>query len=463
MILEVMDRELIEKGFEPLRGIKALVVGLGRSGLSALSLLREAGAYVYATDRAVPSPLPEGVELVPYGEVPGGTELVVSSPGVAPEEEVLRKAKRKGIELIGELELTYRVLESLGIPWIAVTGTNGKSTTTSLIDFMLRLSGLKVVTGGNIGEAIGQKVLPLIRDGSILSTDYIVAEVSSFQLETIERFRPQIALVLNITPDHLDRYNSMDEYIEAKRAITKNQKEQDWIILNQDDPIVRGFSDDSPARALYFSIKEQTTGGYLREGSLYISINDREVELVSADAMPIKGAHNVENALAASLATYIVTAEPEPIRKALRQFRGLEHRMELVAVKNGVTYINDSKGTNVGAVVKSLEGLTGWVVLILGGRDKGGDFSPLRRFKDRIRRVIAIGEAKTKIRRSLGDSLVIEDAEDMFDAVKKASGVALRGDTVLLSPGCASFDMFRSFEHRGEVFKEAVKRLEKNE
>ncbi len=445
------------------RDLCALVVGLGRSGYSALKVLQYLGATVMGTDRRELDDLPSWLEMVPYGEIPDGINLLVQSPGVPDEEPLIKKARARGIEIIGELELTYRAFSGYEIPWIAITGTNGKSTTTTLIDLMLRASDLNVVTGGNIGNPIGAELLDILQKGGIEDIDYIVVEVSSFQLETIREFRPYISVVLNITPDHLDRYDNMNEYIDTKKAITSNQTDEDILVLNYDDDVVREFEYYTKARCFYFSLKEKVQGAYLFEDRLTINMQAKQAELLQVKEMALRGMHNVENALAASIVATCVNTDEVAIKKVLREFKGLSHRMEWVAEIDGINFINDSKGTNVGALLKSLEGFSSPVVLIMGGRDKGGDFTVLKRFSRRIKAIVAIGEAKGKIKKSLSDTFYIREAVDMFDAVKTASELAKRGDTVLLCPGCASFDMFKNFEHRGEVFKNMVMRIKKDE
>jgi len=463
MIAEIEHRAGLFEFKEGGRDLFALVVGLGRSGLSASRLLRHLGFSVMGTDRRNLDKLPQWLRIVPYGELPEGIDLLVQSPGVPDEEIVIKKARHRGVEIIGELELAYRVFKGYEIPWIAITGTNGKSTTTTLIDLMLRKSGFNVVTGGNIGTPIGDELLEISSHGDLKDIDYIVVEVSSFQLETIKEFSPHIAVVLNITPDHLDRYKDMNEYIDAKKAITSNQSSQDILVLNYDDETIREFKGFTEARCLYFSLKEKVEGAYLLDDRLMLNTGGKEREILKIKDLMIKGMHNVENALSAITVASSVNADDEAMKKALSQFKGLPHRMELVAEIGGVFYINDSKGTNIGAVVKSLEGFSRPVVLIMGGRDKGGDFSVLRGFTSKIKAIVTIGEAKKKIKESLDDVISIKEAADMSDAVKKAAGIAKRGDSVLLSPGCASFDMFKNYEHRGDVFKEIVMGMKRDE
>ncbi len=456
MITEMKDKEHLSEPVSGKRALTALVVGLGRSGLSAARLLKRQGFKVMGTDRKEVSRLPTWLELLSYGELPEDVELVVQSPGVPDEEPVIKRAKQRGIEIIGELELTYRLFRDYGIPWIAITGTNGKSTTTTLIDLMLREAGFNVVTGGNIGNPIGDEMLEVLGQDGIKGVDFVVVEVSSFQLETIKSLSPHVAVVLNISPDHLDRYPDMDAYIKAKRAITTGQTEEDILVLNYDDETVRGFKDYTRARCLYFSLKQRVQGAYLSGKTLVLDVDGKRTELLTTGQMALRGMHNVENALSAALVAYCLGAEAEAIKRTLRGFKGLPHRMEWVAEIDGITYINDSKGTNIGAVIKSLEGFSEPVVLIMGGKDKGADFSLLKRHCNKIKAIVSMGEAGKKIGDSLSDTFMVKEAVDMADAVMKATVLAERGDTVVLCPGCASFDMFKNFEHRGEVFKEVV-------
>ncbi|MCX7794673.1 MAG: UDP-N-acetylmuramoyl-L-alanine--D-glutamate ligase [Thermodesulfovibrionales bacterium] len=463
----------VEKKFR-LQGLKVLVVGLQRSGIGAALILKRLGANVRATDLKSIKELGEGVAgLIREGiDIKDGgheerdfleSDLIVISPGVRTDMHLLKKAKDAGVEVIGELEFAFRTVRSgltplkRDIPFYAVTGTNGKSTVTTLLGLILNNHGIRTSVCGNIGKAITAEILDMM-EGRVEYPDAFVVEVSSFQLETIKDFRPSIATILNITPDHLDRYRSMDEYIEAKARIGLNMKRDDFIILNADDPVVMKCRQMTDSEILYFSRKVPVEGIYLEKGGLKIKFKDREVEIDIKD-MKIKGVHNTENAMASTLMAFLAGASRESIEKTLREFRGLEHRTEFVEEIDGVLYINDSKGTNVGALMKSLEGFSN-IVLIAGGRDKKGDFSVLRPLiKERVKAMVLIGEAKEKIRESLGDLTLTVFASDMKDAVIRAKELARKGDVVLLSPGCASFDMFRDFEERGRIFKEIVREL----
>jgi len=444
-----------------IKGKRVLVVGLRKSGVSAANLLAGSGAEVTVTDMLPADELGEfagkllpSVRLALGGHPNGlfeGTDLIVLSPGVPTGIEPIKKARLKGIKVIGELELAY-LMAGGAVPFYAVTGTNGKSTTVTLLDLMLRKAGKKTLFGGNIGNAM---------TGEVQKTgDCAVVEVSSFQLETIETFRPHIAVILNITPDHMDRYRSMDEYREAKERISLNQTRDDFLVLNHDDPeTMAALKKDIKAQVFYFSRAETVKGVYTRAGVVYTNI-DGPAPLIGANEIRIKGVHNLENAMAASAMALLAGVPPDAVREALREFPGLPHRLEFVRELGGVRFVNDSKGTNIGAVAKSLEGFEKGVVLIAGGRDKAGDFTALRPLiKGRVKAVVLIGEAAEKIEKAVCDLTGCRYAGSMEEAVRLAMSLASKGDTVLLSPACASFDMFRDFEDRGRVFKEAVCRL----
>ncbi len=462
------NREMIMNGSDnsAFKGRVALVVGMGISGLGAAHLLKLLGAEVRITDSREEDRLMEQIMNLPEGilietgkhtvSMLDGVNLVILSPGVPASLPLVQEAYSRGIEVIGELELAYRVADN--IPWIAITGTNGKSTTTTLIDLMLKGAGYNVITGGNIGTSLSETMASYILAEKPERIDYIVAEVSSFQLEGINTFRPSIGMVLNISPDHLDRYRDMQEYIDAKKRIMLNMTEEDRLILNLDDPIVKDFSTETAADLWYFSRQSNALlkGAYVDSGYIVI----KQQRIIPVEGIGIKGLHNIENALAAGLCASLAGVDSSVIANVLRRFRGLEHRMEFVEEVDGVSFYNDSKGTNIGSVIKSLEGFEGEVVLILGGSDKGSDFTPLIPYlRERVRAVVAMGETKEKILSQLGGVIDVYTAEDMSDAVKRGYALAGSGGTVLLSPGCASFDMFENFEHRGRVFKEEVRRL----
>lgn len=455
-----------------MKGRKVLVFGLARSGVGAANLLSALGADVTVTDRKTGEELGEYLEklspvvrlkLGGHPETMNGTDLVVVSPGVPLDIMELKEAREKGIPVVGELELAYAITAGRPGPspaFLAVTGTNGKSTTTTLLDLMLRSSGFRTIIGGNIGTALTEELLPLLKGpGPFQAPDLIVVEVSSFQLEAIETFRPKGAVILNITPDHLDRYRSMEEYRDAKARIFLNQGSGDFLVLNADDPETRSLvpPQDAGRSVYFFSREREVEGVFASGGTVKYRLGNRSGELIRPEEIRIRGVHNLENAMAASAMALLAGCDPYPIAGVLREFPGLEHRMEFVRELDGVQYINDSKGTNVGAVLKSLDGFPEPVILIAGGRDKAGDFRQLRPLvRDRVKRLILIGEASGKIKGALGDIVTTDLARDLNEAVEIARKSAVPGDVVLLSPACASFDMFRDFEDRGRRFKEIV-------
>ena len=477
-----------------IKGKKITVVGLARSGAGAAKLLALMGAEVTVTDKRSEAELTDMVkELGPSvrlalgghpEEVFSAADLIVVSPGVPLEIRPIASAKAKGIPVIGELELAFELIEKAEsknpMPFLAVTGSNGKSTTTTLLDHMMRKAGFNTVFGGNIGNALTEEILktvqsqkPGVRGNENFSSfslhlpwDYVVAEVSSFQLEAIDSFRPHIASILNITPDHLDRYHSMAEYRDAKAAIYQNQRNSDFLVLNADDPGVlelykMHFRSGNPARpkVCFFSRSREVEGIYYKDGKVYCNMPDIACTayLIDADEIRIKGVHNLENAMAASAMALLANCPPGAVAESMKEFKGLEHRLELVRELDGVKYINDSKGTNVGAVVKSVESFQEPLVLIAGGRDKAGDFHALRELvSQKVRTVILIGEASGKIKDALGDVTDTRMAKDLAEAVTLSRQMAKKGDAVLLSPACASFDMFRDYEDRGRKFKKLV-------
>jgi UDP-N-acetylmuramoylalanine--D-glutamate ligase len=436
------------------KGKNATVVGLARSGVAAARALRALGATVTATDKKPLDRLSEQVRALGSGitiEAGGHPErvffdadLIVLSPGVPKIRQVV-DAKQRGVRVISELELAWLLSEA---PYIGITGTNGKSTVTTLTGLMLKRAGKRALVAGNIGNALTEDVALL------KAQDWIVAELSSFQLEDIETFRPRAAAILNVTQDHLDRYRDLGEYGAAKARIFMNQGREDLLVLNYDDPVVKAFAHRTAATVAPFSrLLRFNPGACVLDGRLTV---DGE-PVLPLEEIRIAGAHNVENALAAALLSRRAGADLSSIAAVLREFPGLEHRLEFVREKEGVSYINDSKGTNVGAVVKSLEGFSRSVILIAGGLDKGSDFGPLSEpIRRKVKLLVLIGKAADKMAEALGGSAETVLARTLQDAVGIASRRAVRGDIVLLSPACASFDMFRDFEDRGRQFKEAV-------
>jgi len=454
------DRPRTPSAFD---GLSVTVVGLARSGAAAANMLAEFGADVTVTDSkpadelaAYTGMLANGVKTVLGSHPEGlftGVDLVVVSPGVPLAIEPIRKARAAGVRVIGELELAYECSDS---KFAAITGSNGKSTTTTLVGLMLERSGKDVLVGGNIGNALTAEPAALI------GRDWVVAEVSSFQLEAIENFRPRVAAILNITPDHMDRYDSMQSYAAAKAGVFMNQTATDTLVYNADDGLTAEMVERAASIKIPFSaLGPLEPGVYVRDGIMFDGTRTgAHKEIMPVSEVMIRGAHNLENALAAAAVSLAAGAKTDAVADTLREFRGLEHRLEHVADINGAAYYNDSKGTNVGAVIKSLESFDSPVILIAGGLDKHGDFGALAGLvKDRVKKLVLIGDAADKIREALGDCSDTVKASGMEDAVNIAHGSAEPGDVVLLSPACASFDMFDNFEHRGKVFKEAVRRL----
>ena len=447
-------------------GRKALVIGAARSGIASARFLAQRGATVALNDRKPltewkPEALglkTEGVGLID-GDPPSWLldqiDLVVVSPGVPTKSIPIRYADRKGAEVIGEIELASRFIKGRTV---AITGSNGKTTTTSLIGKMLKDAGMHVQVGGNIGKALISMIDSSRDDG------WNVVEVSSFQLETIVDFHPMVAAVLNVTPNHMDRYETLMDYAAAKHNIFRNQTAGDVAILNADDAIVSSWANGLRAHVVPFSVKRELDEGlFLRGRELVSRTRDGERVLTSRDDMQLRGTHNVENVLAAFAAGLACGASPESLRDTVRKFKPVEHRLESVEEVNGVRFVNDSKATSVDAALKALEAFAddrGKIVLILGGLGKKAPYAPLAQIiKMRVRKMILLGDDADTIQAELGAAAPFEHASDMRDVVQKAFSAAEPGDVVLLAPACASFDMFESFEHRGRVFKDAVSSL----
>ncbi len=446
-----------------LRGKRVLVVGLARTGLATARFLKKRGAIVSATEIKRREEIDKDVDREVNGMgIPvewGGhcektfasQDLIVMSPGVDLAIEPIQKAKKRGVPILSEIELAFRFIH---VPIIAVTGTNGKTTTTLLIGAMLKEEGRRVGVGGNVGEPL------ILFVDEEKGWDVLVAEISSFQLETIETFRPRISVLLNITEDHLDRYPSYADYIEAKSRIFTNQTSEDDAVLNGDDPIVLKLAESVKAKKVFFSLRERANRvAFYDPPHIVLRIEDKE-EVYSLANAPLKGIHNVENMMAAITVSRLFHCSKTAIEKVLNRFEGIEHRLELVREIRGVRYYNDSKGTNVGAVVKSLQSFSEPLILIAGGKDKEGDLSPLKELiRTRVRSMILIGEARERMARELGGLTNTTMARDLEEAVYLAHQAAREGDVVLLSPACSSYDMFKDYRERGNLFKEAVRRL----
>lgn len=436
-----------------------MVLGLARTGIEAARFLVEKGADVLVSDCRPEQELNKEIDALAGlpvvlrlgGEEAGwldGVETVIPSPGVPPANPLVREARKRGIAILSEIELAYRFIEA---PLIAITGTNGKSTTTSLIGAILKSAGAKVFVGGNIGS-------PLI--GFVAGAwEWGVVEVSSFQLEWVEEFRPKVAILLNVTEDHLDRYPSFAAYGQAKERLFAAQRSDDLAVLNRDDPLVWAMKDRVHARILSFGSAEVDEGVF-STGDEIVWRGGGVEESYSLRSVKIQGVHNVENMMAAVAAAKAVGVTRAFIQKSLEEFPGLEHRLEFVRELNGVRFYNDSKGTNVGAVVKSLASFSAPVILLAGGIDKGGDYRPLENeIKRKVRRLILFGAAKNIMRRALGHLTETVLVESLAAAVRDANENARSGDIVLLSPACSSFDMFLNYAERGKAFKSLVRGL----
>jgi UDP-N-acetylmuramoylalanine--D-glutamate ligase len=444
-------------------GKKVLVLGLARSGLAVARLLHQEGARVFGSDLKPMETLDEevrdlrdlGVEIEVGGHSEralAGADFVVVSPGIPRDVPILARAQEVGIPVYGELEVASWWARA---PLVAITGSNGKTTTTTLIGRIFERAGWQYQVAGNIGFPLSASVRSVPRDG------VIVVEVSSFQLEQIETFRPRVGIVLNITPDHLDRYGSMEAYARTKARLLINQQATDIAILNRDDPGAAALAEKSPGRVVLYSIRGEVKGGvFVREGQIISQLTDAQEVVLEVKELGIPGPHNLSNSLAAVAAAQIMGVDLSVCAAELVDFKGVEHRLELVRMLDGVKYINDSKGTNVDAVRQGLMTFTEPILLIAGGRDKKGDFKGLRTLiGQRVRLLLLLGEAREKMRAVWSDVTETILVKDLEEAVSVARAKAVPGDCVLLSPACASFDMFRDFEHRGRVFKEIVGRL----
>ena len=442
-----------------LKNKKVTVVGLGNSGISAAVLLNDAGAKVRVTDSHDTPSIRKGLKVLEGKNIEveigkhtegfiKGIDLMVLSPGVEDTALPVRSAVTSGIPIISEMELGFRFCKG---KIIAITGTNGKSTVTTLIGKILKAGGKDAVVCGNIGNSLCGEI------NRIKDNTWVVLEVSSFQLERTEEFRPHIALILNITDDHMDRYKSFDEYFNEKLKIFYNQTEDDVLILNYDAENLRGLKDRASARVLFYSRVKNTNGAYVKDGKILCVSGSTEKEICGISDIRLKGLHNIENVLASSLTGTLVGVDEAAMRDTIRSFRGLAHRFETVDVIDGVEYIDDSKGTTVDSTYRALESCEKPVILIAGGKDKNSDYSLVREIvRKKVRHLVLIGEAKEKIRKALEDVVQTHEAKDMFDALYIAQGLADKDFLVLLSPMCSSFDMFKDYKHRGEVFREAV-------
>jgi UDP-N-acetylmuramoylalanine--D-glutamate ligase len=470
---------------------QVVVVGLGKSGLAAIELLEQQGVKARATEESAKDSVvcladklrTQGIDVQTGGHTEdflAGTDLIVTSPGVANTALPLKWARQKKVKVVDEIELAYSFCKS---PIITITGTNGKSTTTSLVGHIIKKSGKDAIICGNIGNPFSGQVMDA-KEG-----DVIVLEASSFQLSRIDRFRPAVAIFLNATDNHLDRHSDFKDYFDSKMRIFENQTKNDWAIINYEDKNIMKNAARIKAKKIFFSTDVSVISSPLtlslspqgrgKKGEgvrnnkisnfasidinrIFVQIGKDRTYICSVDDLKIKGRHNLENALAAISAVFIFGVEPKEIAKAIKTFRGLEHRCEYVATIKGVRFINDSKSTTTDAAIKALDCCGQKVILIAGGRDKNTDFRPMiNHIKDKVKALILIGEAREKIRSVLSGTTVIKGAGSLNEAVESAFNIAKKGEDILLSPMCTSFDMFDDFEHRGRVFKDSVKRLER--
>ncbi len=446
---------------------RVLVVGLGKSGVASALFLKALGARVTVSDSKpqdqlqdqIPVLLDNGiaVETGGHGERTfRGQDLIVVSPGVPTDSPPLVQARALGENVIGEVELAAQFFPGR---IVAITGSNGKTTTTTLAGEIVAAAGYRAAVGGNIGTPAISLVEAAVAD------TIAVLEVSSFQLETIQTFRPQVAVVLNVTPDHLDRHRTFAAYADAKARIFENQRAGDFTVLNADDRTCVELATRTRAQVFWFSrTTEVKQGAFVRGGRIFFRDHNGQREIMLVSEIPLKGAHNVENVLAAVCVGALLGCEPDRIRTAVRNFKAVEHRLEHVATIGGVDYYNDSKATNVDATIKAIESFPANIHLILGGKDKGSDYTVLNDLlRKRVKRVYTIGAAAAKIESQIVSSQnggpEIDHAETLETAIRHAAQVAKPGDVVLLAPACASFDQFRNYEHRGKVFKQVVNSL----
>ena len=447
-----------------LREKRVLAVGLARTGVATALFCAARGARVTATDSRTEDQIGEAIaklkdagvtlELGCHREKTFlDQDLIIPSPGVPADEAHLQAARAKGISIWSEIELSYRFMKGR---LIGITGSNGKTTTTSLVEHILKTAGMQTILAGNIGT-------PLIGCVDTMQDDTCtVVELSSFQLELIDTFRPNIGVFLNLTPDHLDRHHTLEAYGAAKARLFENQTGEDAAILNADDVATMPYAPSLP-RVYWFSRKQRVAqGAYVRGEEIVFRQDGAEETLLKLEDIPLAGAHNVENVLAAAAAARLAGVPSAAIAKGVRSFAGVEHRLEFVAEIAGVRYYNDSKATNVDATLKALDAFRGRILIILGGKDKGSDYTALQRpLREKAILALLIGTAAEKIEEQIAGSVALERAETLERAVETASHAAQRGDVVLLAPACASFDQFQNYEHRGRVFKDLVRQLEK--
>ena len=439
------------------------IIGAVRSGIGAAKLIKKLGGNPFVSDSGKSENLEKSAEILKENKIEFeigkhtekvfDCELIVVSPGVPSNAPVLKNAKEKNIKVISEIELAYNFCKGR---IVAVTGTNGKTTTTSLCGHLFKTAGKRTFIAGNIGNAFSEIALEASEN------DFIILEVSSFQLDLIDKFKPKAAMILNITPDHLNRYeNKFENYISSKQLIYKNQKSDDYLILNKDDETLINSLTHYNSKGYYFSLKETLLNGcYLSDKQVIYNENGELKFICNIDEINLKGEHNIANAMGSIIAAKIFNLENESIKEGLKTFQGVEHRLEFVREVNGVKYINDSKATNVDSVWYALRSFNEPIFLILGGQDKGNDYNKIKQLViDRVKKIYAIGSSADKIFNFFHSKVKVEVKISLEEVVVAANQEARENEIILLSPACASFDMFDNYENRGKVFKEAVNKL----
>lgn len=448
------------------KGKRATVVGGARSGLAVAQLLAEAGGEVFLTEKEAPTQgLKDALDAAGVDYEFGGhtrraldADFFAISPGVPSSINLLQQARRNGLAIYSEIEVASWFCRA---PIVAITGTNGKTTTTSLAGHIFRTADRDPIVAGNIGFPFSDYVL------DTTPGDTAILEVSSFQLDHIDTFHPRVSVILNITPDHLDRYdNDFNSYAQAKFRIFENQQAGDVLVFNHDDELIREYvswnAKERDVTTLAFSQeRELEAGAFIRDDAIILRINDQEEVLMQADNVALRGRHNLYNSLAAAVAARVMEVRSDVVRESLTTFEGVPHRLEEVGTINGVRFVNDSKATNVNSVWYALESFNSPIILIAGGRDKGNDYSALKPLvREKVRAVVAIGESAPKVLREIGTLAPDQRmATSMEDAIREAMQIAKRGDVVLLSPACSSFDMFEDYEDRGDTFRRLVRSL----
>ncbi len=449
-------------------GKKVLVIGMGLSGVAAVDLVQKLGGIPTAYDAKPKKELPSVSRWLDnnhisafWGTYPemkeGSFDYVVPSPIVKRDMELLQMADQAQIPIISEIELAYEQKQA-GTQFAAVTGTNGKTTTTSLLHFIFLKAGRIAASCGNIGTAVSSVILQP-------GLEWAVAEVSSFQLENVTQFRPKVAGILNITPDHLDRHKTMQAYIDCKAKIFQRQTAEDTLLLNYEDETVRHLAEKAPSKVVFFSTKRELVEGvFVRNGNIVVCEQQQEVVIAPRASLYLRGEHNLENALCAAGMAFYSGVDPQTIALALAEFKGVPHRIEEIAYSQGILYINDSKGTNPASTIKALESFNEPILLIAGGYDKAADFTEIANFiQKKVKKLILLGQTRLKIEQAVlqagfaAENIIM--VESMEKAVQEAHALAETGDVVMLSPACASWDMFENFEQRGHIFAEAVRNV----